>query len=60
MLYIGVTLLGWRECEVWRMTPYKLMTLFKVHKKFNPDRFKQDAEAPEGADDVKSILTGGL
>jgi len=60
MLYIGVTLLRWPEREVWRMTPYKLMTLFKIHKKFNPDRFKQEPEAPEGMDDVEFALTGGL
>jgi hypothetical protein len=22
------------------MTPYKIMTLFRIHKEFNPDRFK--------------------
>ena len=40
LLYIGVTLLRWSEAEVWRMTPYKILTLFKIHREFNPDRFK--------------------
>jgi hypothetical protein len=38
-IYIGVTLLGYPEKDVWRMTPYKLMRLFEIHKEFNPDRF---------------------
>jgi len=42
LIYIGVTLLNFREHEVWHMTPYKLTTLFKVHKSFNPDKFKSD------------------
>ena len=40
LLYIGVTLLRWSEAEVWRMTPYKILTLLKIHREFNPDRFK--------------------
>jgi len=44
LIYIGVTLLNFREHEVWHMTPYKLTTLFKVHKSFNPDKFKSDDE----------------
>lgn len=35
LLYIGVTLLRWSEAEVWRMTPYKILTLFKIHREFN-------------------------
>jgi len=39
------------------MTPYKILTLFKIHREFNPDKFKQDA--PEGMDDIDYAL-GGL
>ena len=55
LLYIGVTLLRWSEAEVWRMTPYKILTLFRIHKQFNPDRFKP--EEPEA--DIDDVL-GGL
>ena len=48
-------LLRWSEAEVWRMTPYKILTLFKIHKQFNPDRFKP--EEPEA--DIDDVL-GGL
>ncbi len=40
LLDIGVTLLRWSEAEVWRMTPYKILTLFKIHREFNPDLLK--------------------
>ena len=39
------------------MTPYKISTLFNIHKEFNPDRFKP--EKPEGLDDIDEAL-GGL
>lgn len=42
LLYIGVVLLQFSEREVWKKTPYQIMVLFKVHKEFNPDRFKAD------------------
>jgi len=56
LLYIGVTLLGFTEREVWRMTPYKLVTLFRIHKEFNNDRFKLESGA---VDDIDEAL-GGL
>jgi len=37
------------------MTPYKIITLFRIHKEFNPDRFKP--EKPEA--DIDDVL-GGL
>jgi hypothetical protein len=37
------------------MTPYKIVTLFKIHKEFNPDRFKPD----EREVDIDTAL-GGL
>jgi len=49
--------LGYPEGEVWRMTPYKLLQLFKVHKRFHPDRFKP--EKPDDMDDIDYAL-GGL
>lgn len=42
---------------MWRMTPYKIITLFRIHKMFNPDRFEPDK--PEGVDDIDAAL-GGL
>jgi hypothetical protein len=26
------------------MTPYKILTLFRLHREFNPDRFTQETE----------------
>jgi hypothetical protein len=42
LLYIGVALLHFPEREVWKKTPHQIMSLFRVHKEFNPDRFKPD------------------
>ena len=39
------------------MTPYKIMTLFNIHKEFNPAQFKQGK--PEGISDIDYAL-GGL
>ena len=55
LLYIGVTLLHWPEREVWRMTPYKILALFRIHREFNPDRFKPE----EKEADIDDVL-GGL
>lgn len=33
------------------MTPYKILTLFRIHKEFNPDRFKQEQKEAD-IDDV--------
>jgi len=37
------------------MTPYKILTLFKIHREFNPDRFKPDPKEV----DIDDVL-GGL
>jgi len=39
------------------MTPYKIITLFNIHKIFNPDKFAPPK--PEGMDDI-DIALGGL
>jgi hypothetical protein len=39
------------------MTPYKITTLFKIHRQFNPDKFAP--EKPDGVDDIDFAL-GGL
>jgi hypothetical protein len=41
------------------MTPYKITKLFRIHRTFNPDRFKPEAEKPDGIDDIDAAL-GGL
>ena len=51
----GITLLHWPEREVWRMTPYKILALFRIHREFNPDRFKPE----EKEADIDDVL-GGL
>ena len=62
LIYIGVTLLGYPEKEVWRMTAYKILTLFRIHREFNPDRFKPDPmeEARQKGIDPIDIALGGL
>jgi len=40
LLYIGVTILGFREREVCRMTPHKIIALFNLHREYNPDKYK--------------------
>jgi len=55
LLYIGVTLLGFPEREVWKMTPYKITTLWKIHKEFNRDKFRQDEETEPTASGVGDI-----
>ncbi len=39
---------------MWRMTPFKIITLFKIHKKFNPGQFKPD----ETETDIDDVLRG--
>ena len=41
---------------MWQMTPYKLKTLFGIHKEFNNNRFAQE---DAGMDDIDRAL-GGL
>ena len=43
------------------MTPYKILRLFKIHKAFNPDRFKPDKPQDQPAaemDDIDKALGG--
>lgn len=35
------------------------MTLFKIHKSFNPEKFKQEKERQNGEDDI-DVALGGL
>ena len=56
-------LLGYREREAWRKTPYQIVTLFKYHKEYNPHIFRQERAAEptaaEEMDDIDKAL-GGL
>jgi hypothetical protein len=53
---VAVYILGYKEAQAWHMTPYKIQTLFKVHREFNPDKYKQ---SPTHLDDIDAAL-GGL
>lgn len=59
-----MVLLGYREREAWRKTPYQIVTLFQYHKEYNPHIFRQEqrATAPqaetEGMDDIDIALGG--
>jgi len=63
LLYIAMVLLGYREREAWRKTPYQIVTLFGYHKEYNPHIFRQERaavpQAAEGLDDI-DIALGGL
>jgi len=58
-----MVLLGYREREAWRKTPYQIVTLFRYHKEYNPHIFRQERaavpQATEGLDDI-DIALGGL
>lgn len=59
-----MVLLGYREREAWRKTPYQIVTLFKYHKEYNPHIFRQERraaapQAEEGMDDI-DIALGGM
>lgn len=55
---MGVTLLHFRELEVWRMTPYKLLELFYWHRVYNPDKFERPK--PKDMDDIDYAMGGML
>lgn len=38
------------------MTPYKIITLYRIHREFNPDKFKQDA--PQGVATIDLAFEG--
>lgn len=53
-------MLRYKEAEVWKMTPYKITTLFEYHKEYNPQQFRrQEAqEVPDGMDAIDVALGG--
>lgn len=52
-------MLRFPEKEVWTMTPYKINTLFRIHKEYNPQQFRnQSKEAPDGVDAIDAALGG--
>lgn len=55
-----MVLLGYREREAWRKTPYQIVTLFRYHKEYNPHIFRQAAAEPQAAvqDDIDVALGG--
>lgn len=58
-----MVLLGYREREAWRKTPYQIVTLFRYHKEYNPQKFKQETRKP-GREQVEmddiDIALGGF
>ena len=40
------------------MTPYKILTLWGIHKEFNPDKFKVTTQTPNYTDegDIDSVM----
>ena len=54
-------MLRYPEREVWKMTPYKINTLFGYHKEYNPQQFRHTDQAePEGTDAIDiAFLNGG-
>lgn len=58
-----MVLLGYRESEAWRKTPYQIVTLFRYHKEYNPHIFRQErAAVPQVAEELDDIdiALGGL
>lgn len=56
LIYIGVTLLRFTERETWKKTPYQIITLFRIHRQFNPDRFKPDPGPLGEGDELDRML----
>lgn len=58
-----MVLLGYREHEAWKKTPYQIITLFRYHKEYNPHIFRQKkvmaAQTETEMDDI-DIALGGL
>lgn len=51
-----MVLLGYREREAWRKTPYQIVTLFRYHKEYNPHIFNQEkAAVPQAAEELDDI-----
>lgn len=58
-----MVLLGYRESEAWRKTPYQIVTLFRYHKEYNQHIFRQErAAVPQAAEELDDIdiALGGL
>lgn len=61
-----MVLLGYREREAWRKTPYQIVTLFKYHKEYSQPAFvpvQAQATVPQqaaGGMDAIDIALGGL
>jgi len=47
---MGVTVLGFTEREVWKMTPYKIQTLYSIHREYTDPNYTAPAEKDEEAD----------
>jgi len=56
LIYIGVTELGYPERDVWKMTPFKILTLFKIHRHSHPERFTQPK--PDDIADIDLAMGG--
>ena len=57
-----MAMLGYREREAWRKTPYQIINLFKYHKEYNPHIFRREngrqTEVTEDMDDIDIALGG--
>jgi len=54
-------MLRYKEAEVWKMTPYKIRTLFGYHKEYNPQQFRhQETKAEPGGVDAIDVALGGF
>lgn len=62
MLYIAVTMLRFTEHEAWKLTPYKILKLFKYHKEYNPLQFgggnTTQSQKSRYIDDIDKALGG--
>ncbi|MCM1223634.1 MAG: hypothetical protein NC548_55215 [Lachnospiraceae bacterium] len=55
-MYIAMAMLGYKEREAWRKTPYQIIKLFSYHKEYNPHIFKRErAAVPQAAEDMDDI-----
>lgn len=57
-----MAMLGYREHEAWRKTPYQIIKLFKYHKEYNPHIFRRECgeqtRVIEDMDDIDIALGG--
>lgn len=54
-------MLGYREKEAWRKTPYQIIKLFGYHKEYNPHIFRREEKgvmATGELDDIDMALGG--